>query len=481
LGSVPEQATKKKYVLPANVVSLTEVFLFERLPDWELEPGKPGKAWKKQFYNLLRALYGTQSDERRYSVFWQVLDQLEFAGDKFTFGNLCRDFEAWELVCDVYEQFAPGESFLDFFWTGRFLHLPLWSVLRAVSKIPPARLYHSVSTGYAGALGAIAARKANAPLLLTEHGIYTKERIAEISQAAWIYETSSPYLELSEGLGTFKKMWINLFAFLGTLTYQSASRIIALYQGITALQVEFGADEEQIRVIPNGIDPTKLNQAFAARQERLKQGSSNSGVTIGFIGRVVPIKDVKTLIRAAQMVIEKRPDTVFQIIGPTDEDPEYYKECFAMVELFGLKESIRFLGSQKIAGVMADLDIVLLTSISEGLPLIILEAFSAGIPVVATDVGACRELIFGRTAEDKALGRAGMLTPISSPEETADALLAIINSPESFIDMGLAGRRRVEKYYRQQDIMNQYRCLYRDLSTPTSTDASPHQKTMACN
>jgi len=245
LGSTPEQAQKRKYQVPENVVSITEVFLFEKLTPENLQPGKVSAKWKTEFYGLLHSFYFTRSEERRNAIFFQLLEYLE-TGKSFTYGNLCSDFEAWTLLCEVYEQFAPAESFLDFFWTARFLHLPVWTLFRAIPKIPPAALYHSVSTGYAGTLGAIASRRFHAPLLLTEHGIYTKERVAEISQATWIYDTPSPYLQLSAGLGTFKQMWINLFAYLGALTYQSASRVIALYQGITALQVEFGADEEQI-------------------------------------------------------------------------------------------------------------------------------------------------------------------------------------------------------------------------------------------
>ena len=86
-----------------------------------------------------------------------------------------------------------------------------------------------------------------------------------------------------------------------------------------------------------------------------------------------------------------------------------------MVNEFGLEKIVLFLGSQNILKVLDQLDVMILTSLSEGLPLVILEAFSAGIPVVATDVGACRELIHGRTPEDQALGPAGIITKASSP------------------------------------------------------------------
>jgi hypothetical protein len=120
---------------------------------------------------------------------------------------------------------------------------------------------------------------------------------------------------------------------------------------------------------------------------------------------------------------------------------------------------------------MADLDVCLLTSISEGLPLIILEAFAAGVPCVATDVGACRELIYGRTPADKALGRAGLLTKICSPLDTADAVLRVIASADNLLTLGQVGRTRAERHYRQTEIIDRYRKFYTDRAWANIPDA----------
>jgi glycosyltransferase involved in cell wall biosynthesis len=125
---------------------------------------------------------------------------------------------------------------------------------------------------------------------------------------------------------------------------------------------------------------------------------------------------------------------------------------------------LEFIGRQKPTEFMASIDIMLLTSISEGLPLVILEAFSASIPVVLTDVGACREMIEGRTAPDRELGPAGVVTRIYSPEDTAEGLVHLIKSPELVDDMGEAGRERVERYYVESDIIGQYKQIYADTS-----------------
>ena len=185
---------------------------------------------------------------------------------------------------------------------------------------------------------------------------------------------------------------------------------------------------------------------------------------VGFVGRVVPIKDVKTLLRAARLLIERRDDVEFLIAGPYSEDPDYFEECQKIVRLLHLENKVTFLGKQKLTDVIPRIDVMVLTSISEGLPLVVLEAMAAGIPTVATDVGACRELIFGRTPEDKALGRAGRLTKILSPQETALALATTLENPDQWRSMGTSGRLRVEQCYTMTLMLDSYRELYREAS-----------------
>lgn len=470
IGSVREQAAKKRYEPPPNVVSITEVFIFEKMEDEQLEPIEWGGEPRTLFYEKLRRFYRTHEEEARMAAWWELIDHLDRDDVNPTFANLLRDEEAWNLVTEMNDEFAKDDSFIDFFWAVRFLHLPIWIAMLSRTQIPKAKVYHSVSTGYAGMLGAVAARKNQRPYFITEHGIYTKERIAEISQATWIHDPPSRYFDVTRGLSPLKRLWIGLFVFLGVLTYSAAQRIISLFEGNTGLQIEFGAEARRLEVVPNGIDPTKFDASMEKRRTRLK--SDDGPIVIGFIGRVVPIKDVKTLIRAARSVVARNTNVRFDLIGPTDEDPDYFAECTQMVELMGLKDHVRFMGPQNVREILTDLDLCVMTSISEGLPLVILEGFSAGVPCVATDVGACRELIFGRTPEDKALGRAGLLTKICSPLDTADALLQVISKRENLVAMGEAGRKRVDLYYQQDDIMGIYRNYYADTSW-ASPDAPP--------
>ena len=107
------------------------------------------------------------------------------------------------------------------------------------------------------------------------------------------------------------------------------------------------------------------------------------------------------------------------------------------------------------------MDVLVLTSISEGQPLVILEGMSCGIPFVSTDVGSCKELLEGKE-EDK-IGLSGIITPPVSPKETYKAIMKLFNDEDLRMNMRKNGRKRVGKYYTKELFINKYKELYRDL------------------
>ncbi len=193
--------------------------------------------------------------------------------------------------------------------------------------------------------------------------------------------------------------------------------------------------------------------------------ASTMAVTF-FIGRVVPIKDIKTFLAACAIVaaeLRGNPPRV-SVIGPTAEDEAYAAECRQMAEVLGLSGIVEFTGKVDARRYYETLDVSVLTSLSEGQPLAVLEAMACGIPVVATDVGSCRELLEGRAPEDRALGPAGLVTRVADPEDTARAILRLARDAELRRAMGEAGRRRVRAHYRLDQVREAYLELYRSLA-----------------
>jgi glycosyltransferase involved in cell wall biosynthesis len=225
-------------------------------------------------------------------------------------------------------------------------------------------------------------------------------------------------------------------------------------------QLADGADPAKLVIVPNGIDQERWRAVAEKRAD-----AEGRRARIGFVGRVVPIKDVVTLIRAVGLAREQ-VDLELWIVGPADEDPAYAQRCHALVEQLGLGEHVKFLGSQPVADIYPQLDGIVLTSLSEGQPLVILEAHAAGLPVIASDVGACRELIEGGDETDRRLGPSGIVTRVACPADTAAALVRLARNPELRATMGRAGLQRVSARYQLSQVVATYDSLYASMVSP---------------
>jgi glycosyltransferase involved in cell wall biosynthesis len=91
----------------------------------------------------------------------------------------------------------------------------------------------------------------------------------------------------------------------------------------------------------------------------------------------------------------------------------------------------------------------------------VLEAGAAAIPTVATNVGACREILFGRGDEHPALGEGGVITDVASPEQTAAAIGELLRDAERRQRLGLIMQERVKRYYDLQMVDSAYAHIYR--------------------
>jgi glycosyltransferase involved in cell wall biosynthesis len=263
-------------------------------------------------------------------------------------------------------------------------------------------------------------------------------------------------------------VWSRSFRALAALAYHRATRITTLSDANRARQIAAGAPASKISIIANGVDVPEpevsaeepVGDELAARAARERRP-----LRVGFVGRVVPIKDVITFIRACHQALQ-RVQLDVRIIGPCAEDSGYVVRCKDLVESLGVGSAIKFVGPMPPAIIYRDLDVVVLTSFSEGQPLVMLEAYAASLPVIATDVGACREMIEGRSDPDRRLGPSGLVTRVGMPAETAEALVKLAGDPALRRRMGAAGRQRVLGYYRRSSMLQSYGDIYRNVVTP---------------
>jgi polysaccharide biosynthesis protein PelF len=460
-----------KYSLPLNVVHFESHFLedaFHGYDPRELQVPAAPLADSEALHAYLRVSAGRETGAPRMAegageiaqlelcerAVDAVLVSLERSGglglQHFLFGA-----ESWDLIkCRHLEESRPA-SFVDYFWTLRFIHGPLFQLARLCDDIPKAGAYHTVSTGYAGLLGVLLERRRRRPLILSEHGIYTKERRIDLNQAEWLEPVGERGAQRGQGAAVLRELWIRSFESLGRLVYRSACPIISLYEGNRMRQQQEGAAPERTRIIVNGIDLSRFDRARAARRSAVPH-------VIGLVGRIVPIKDIKTFIRAIGVLVQELPDAVGWIVGGSEEGASYEQECRELAAGLGLRGQICFLGHRDVAEVFPDLGLLMLTSISEGQPLCLLEAFAAGVPCVTTDVGACRELIEGQNPEDRALGAAGRVVPFADHERLGRAALELLTDPAAWQACRAAALARVHRYYGEQTMLASYREVYRE-------------------
>ena len=140
------------------------------------------------------------------------------------------------------------------------------------------------------------------------------------------------------------------------------------------------------------------------------------------------------------------------------------KSTMTQEEIIASADKIKFFGHTNIKEILPHSALQTLSSISEGMPLVILEGFAAGVPCIATDVGSCKDLIEGGiNEEDKSIGIAGAVTGIANPDSLAKEYVRFLDFENGAWKKAQAvALKRVQKYYRQEMFLENYRAIYNE-------------------
>ncbi|MFK8082487.1 MAG: GT4 family glycosyltransferase PelF [Granulosicoccus sp.] len=470
LGADRQTHGEPVYPLPDNLVHLEIHFLLDN--QTTKSASKLSRRVGKKFNSLLSVFNDSGTDESRFekndcchSLLQETdgkLDesvgrsfaQLMCGDDPISINDLETHSSAWKSIRTHYESAPEGLDFNHYFWSVRSMHAPLFKLAEIAGNAPAADVYHSVSTGYAGFLGSLIKQQRSAPFIVSEHGIYTKERELDLAQVDWIPEDYDPFkVGLNDNMNYLRALWIRFFSSLGRMAYASANDVFTLYEGNRKRQIEDGADEERLHIVPNGVDIARYSKV------RRPDGAPVPAV-IALIGRVVPIKDIKTFIRTMQIVHATMPDVQGWLYGPEDEDAAYTRECRDLIHSLGLAGVVKFKGFEAPDIIFPQVGLSVLSSVSEGQPLVVLEGFAAGIPAVTTDVGSCRELIYGVDENDRNLGKAGEVVPIANPEALATASMALLSSDAQWRSASRCATERVALHYSDTGMIRRYEQVY---------------------
>ncbi|NUP15307.1 MAG: GT4 family glycosyltransferase PelF [Streptomyces sp.] len=417
--------------LPPNVYRHT------RVPTWGPRPGRRrapyGRARRRFTDSYERFLLSFLDPEAR-GDFGEALDEL---------AELARDGRLSAAL-------RTESALRSLMWIWTMPHLPtsaarptvhdaltatdlLEHALRPLGvRIPEDCVAHAVSSGLA-TLPALAARRLDGvPFLLTEHGIYLRERYLG-------YRSEAQRRPV-------KAFMLGFYRELNSHGYRTADLITPCNQYNRRWEERGGADADKIRTVYNGVDPHAFPHA----------GPEPPVPTLTWCGRVDPIKDLETLLRAYAMVRAELPATRLRLFGPVPPGGEAYRTGLEKLAAeLGVTDGLTFEGRiTEVRRAYAAGHLVMLSSISEGFPFSIIEAMSCGRTTVSTDVGGVRE----------AVGDTGLVVPPREPEKMAAAALTLLRDDERRLELGELSRQRVIDRFTLRRSVDNFRTIYQELA-----------------
>jgi len=194
-----------------------------------------------------------------------------------------------------------------------------------------------------------------------------------------------------------------------------------------------------ISVIHNAIDTEMWSPPRATADLRAELGMDKTAPVIGYVGRIMPEKDLETWLRTAALVVQKYPQARFVLVGE-GRDGETLHQLQKLAATLGIAERVIFPGyRQHLLPVYATFNLFVLSSRREGLPNSLLEAMAMALPVVTTDVAGAKELVLD--------GETGFILPQRDVHGLARAIMALVGDHQLRRCMGQAGRKRVEREF----------------------------------
>ncbi len=418
--------------LPDNVMGVRTVPLWSEAPT-------PGRSVRRSFalsaaFEQL-AISIARADGRE--MFLDALHQLFDIAQETPLAGALRSKESLAVLLGAMQESGMGErqstggaeppTVLDA--SVALVHID--HLLRPLYVPPPeADLCHAASNGLSVLMALAAHWSDRTPLVLSEHGIYLRERYLSFGHREFSFAVRSTMLRFYRHL-----TWAG---------YQIADTIVPGSEYNRRWQEANGAAAERIRPVYNGVDAAEF------------VGSSTEPdvPTVVWLGRIDPLKDVETLIRSFALVRQALPTARLRIFGAVSkENAPYLERCIALRDELDLEDSATFEGrADSVVEAYHSGHVVVLTSISEGFPYTLIEAMAAGKATVATDVGGMRE----------ATGTAGLIVPPQDPERTAAACVRLLIDTEFRHSIGRAARARVLSMFTLEQSLALFGDVYRE-------------------
>lgn len=246
-----------------------------------------------------------------------------------------------------------------------------------------------------------------------------------------------------------RRVWISRWLARRVAHLTTVSRSLA-----KELVEQWGVSEDRVTTVPNGVDLAVFDEDCDLTALRAELGLSVEDRVVLSIGRLRPVKDHPTLLRAFARVRRAVPNCRLLIVG-TDFGTGTGEALARLTDELGIAECTTFLGVRKdVPGLLRLANVYINTSLFEGMSNTILEAMAASRPVVATAVGGNTELVRD--------GHTGFLVPPGDEAAIAERVCALLADSALRDRLGAEGRARVEQCHTMAGMVGRYSDLYEE-------------------
>jgi glycosyltransferase involved in cell wall biosynthesis len=265
-----------------------------------------------------------------------------------------------------------------------------------------------------------------------------------------------PWIAFAHGY-TDDNWKVRLYNWIDRAVLRYADRIVTVSDSMRALLIRSGVREDKIRLIYNAIESTDARPTTEASEMKKRHGIAAEQKVVGVIGRLSPEKGQLIFLKAMEKVVRSCPNLIALIVGEGQDQAMLQDYCREN----RLSDCVVFAGYQKnIGDYYQILDLLVLPSLSEGLPNTVLEAMAFGIPVLATSVGGVPEVI---EKEEN-----GILVPPNDPQALADRMIELLRDDILRREIGSKGKSSLHPRFAPDHRVRQIIDLYHNLLSSRS-------------
>lgn len=443
---------ESRYRLTNNVKSIVHV------PLWGVE--EPVEFYDRQtpFSQQVQRKYKTTNEvveELYFPVFRDFIDRLldpfqsahEYGDIIYGFWKYFRYFDykstlsnrlLWEeFKKQIEDRYLESEEFVNNKQEPRVFDITfgmrwLYNFMMPLAvPVPDVSVTHATLAGFPAIASIAAQYEYGIPYIVTDHGVFIRERLINISRSDF------PFFA--------KKLLVDLSTFVSRAVYHHADLIAPVTTVNKKWEMRFEAPEGKIDPIYNGVDTDVFKPTP-------KPSKTADIPTVVAVAHIFPLKDIETMIRSCEVVRREIPDVQYRVYGSLEVDKEYVRQCRKLIDELNLKDNFEFGGFHDTPSmVFNEGDISILSSISEGFPYTVIESMSCARPVVATDVGGIREALEG----------CGVLCKPRDPQSVGEGVLQLLLDDSLRLEMGRRARERVLLKYTTEKSVDRYYNVYK--------------------